>query len=193
MERDDHVIGSDDDFLDSTRQPDDDLPPKELNIVANLLFLLRNETTNPVYYPETHKNLTNETYSNRVSFKIGSEFRSYESCTRFARKKYAEKNVTYQACKALQSLSSSNLWSDDNDLSPKSVNYISLLNQYLKIYRTNYSLKFDCNELPGPLFTATLTFQGMIQPFRTSKGFRNKADAKKSAAYKACKSLRLCK
>ena len=192
VERDDHIIGSDEDFLDSTRQPEDDLPPKELNVVANLLDLLRNEGSNPEYYPETHKNLTNETFSNTVSFKIGSEFRSYESCTRFARKKDAKNNVAYQACKALQNISSSNSCSDDNDLPPKSLNYISLLNQYLQMKRTLGSPKYDCNELPGPLFTATLTFQGMIQPFRTSKGFPNKADAKKSVAYKACRRFGLC-
>ena len=201
-------------FLDSAVQSDD-LPGKEFNAVSSLLEHLRKVGHDSVsslkYSPETHKTLRNPVFSNNVSFKIGHVLHSYDSCTRFARKSDAKKNVAYQACKAL-GLTCKTLGStartnqpmltasqpDDVDLPPKSLNVVGRLNEHLQKIGPHVLGSLKWHEMStatpvGLLFSATVSFSidGSTYQFSTSKHFPNKTDAKRSAAYIACKSLRL--
>ncbi|KAL5258019.1 hypothetical protein ACHWQZ_G012835 [Mnemiopsis leidyi] len=94
------------DFLDAPREPDDDLPPPELNTTATLKeYLLKKGSDSALSSLKsecfTHKTALNPVFSYELHFVIGSVKHIYKCCTRFARKSDARRHVEYKACQAL--------------------------------------------------------------------------------------------
>ena len=199
---DDNVYYSD--FLDSPREPDDDLPSPELNTVATLKeYLLKKGSAKALSSLKsegiTHKTATNPVFSHDLSFTIGSEKHSFKCCTRFARKADAKRHVEYKASQALGMTwkPGQYLCSYEIDQTPKTVNFMGMLLTCLQKRGAERSLAWNFDTLvilkSGRIMTATVSFLDGGEFRHISSGeCLNQAEAKRSAAYQACKYLGLC-
>ena len=191
-------------FLDSPREPDDDLPSPELNTIATLKeYLLKKGSDKALSSLKsegiTHKTATNPVFSHDLSFTIGSVKQKFECCTRFARKSDAKRHVEYKACQALgmtwkpgQSLRCNKM-----DQTPKNVNFMGMLLTHLQREGVERSLAWNFDILvilqSCRIMTATVSFldEGEFHHIHSGECL-NQAEAKRSAAYQACKYLGLC-